>query len=205
MLIYQEPYSRKTESLGVTLTRNNERGYILDVETMKNAPETLYRLAAVLYIHDWNIIQADIKTLGNDEIKDTFLIRPLAEPEGMDELKFEKMMVDFEKLLFEGRSVLSYLQAQRKKTAPERTGNSRVDVDYKSSPTILTISGFDRPGYLLSLCQIFSLMEISIQTANIHTGQNGEVENQFYLPISELRFDDMLFRERFCGAIQTIT
>lgn len=203
MLIYSQPYRRKTDRLNVTLTKE-KGGYLLVVDALRNAPETLYRLAAVLFVHEWNITHADICTLENLEIIDKFLVRPVDSDMAVDELKFENMMFDFEQLLFESPSVSTYLKEREAELRFDATGAGQVEFYLDANRTYIMLSGFDRPGLLLSITQVFAFMEIDILEARIHTAPGGQVRNSFLLNPTDGRFKDPRFRERLSDGLRML-
>lgn len=109
MQLYSEPYRRRTELLDVELALRGSE-YVFTVTRLKNAPEILYRLAAVMFAHDFSIEEAEIYTLTDGVVSDRFVIRRLDAQRKLDDLLFEEMMADFERLLFDNHSVLDYLE-----------------------------------------------------------------------------------------------
>ncbi len=202
MLIYSEPYTRRTARLGVTLTREDD-AYMLDVTTARNAPEILYRLAAVLYVHKWDIHSAEICTLDNNEIRDRFVIRPVIGMVAVDELLFDRMMDDFERLIFDKESVLGYIGTHGKNLPNGMSDDCHVDFRPEGDCTFVTVRGMDRPGLLLSLCQVFTMMEIDILEARINTEPGGRAANSFLVNPCDRRFINREFRDRVREAVRS--
>ncbi len=198
MEIYSHPYRRTTGRLSVTLNRRANDNYELIVDTLKDAPGTLYRLCAVLFRHDWDVQNAEICTMENLQVVDRFLISP-ASREEVDEIKFEEMMKDFEHLLFENLDVSAYVagrQGEIRATpgAGEPTGTADVRYTKESNRGHLILIGQDRPGLLLDIAGVFAQREIDILEAQIETTAEGQARNDFLINPTDTRFEDAEFR-----------
>lgn len=210
MQIYSQPYRRTTSRLSVTLTRESD-GYMLVVDTLKDAPGTLYRLCAILVRHDWDIERAEISTLENNQVIDRFFIRP-ASREAVDEIKFEEMMKDFEHLLFENLEVRAYIAHDTATTdaikTPARTttDHSSVKVEFttKDNRIRLTLTGRDRPGLLLDIAGAFAEREIDILEAHIETNPDHLIRNDFLINPTDARFHDSGFQEELGRVLERI-
>jgi [protein-PII] uridylyltransferase len=203
MLMYSQPYQRNTGRLNVRLTRQNG-AYLLTAENLVDAPELLYRLCAVLYVHSWNIQRADICTLENFQIQDKFIIKPIAANELVDDLKIEHMMDDFERLLFDRHSVLDFLKEKGHAIPRNGSGEGAVEFDPDVDRPRVIISGRDRPGFLLAQTMILAMMEVDVLEARINTEADGSVRNVFVTNPSDLRFRDPRFREKLSDGIRGV-
>lgn len=202
MLMYSQPYQRNTGRLNVELHRESDGRYLLTAENLLDAPEVLYRLCAVLYEHGWDVIHADICTLGNMQIQDRFVIQPGAAAGKIDDLQIERMMDDFERLLFDRASVLDYLQSRGGVPPREGAGGGMVEFDLDENRPRITVHGQDRRGLLLALTQTLSMMEVDILEATIHTTPDGQVRNAFLVNPSDWRLRDVRFRDKISDALR---
>jgi UTP:GlnB (protein PII) uridylyltransferase len=187
MQIFSQPYRRDTGRLSVTLTKDKS-SYMLVVDTLRDAPGTLHRLSAVLYRHDWNVNQADICTMENNQVIDKFLIRPIDPLADVDEIKFEAMMKDFERLLFEDLKVADYVAGREPGRAGPVSADALVEYYQDANRTYLMLCGQDRPGLLLSITEVFVERDIDILEARIQTAPDGAVRNTFLLNPTDRRF-----------------
>ena len=209
MKIYSQPYSRRTHRLSITLARENDR-FRLKVETLKDAPGTLYRLCAVLFRHDWDIQSAEICSHVQDhQVIDEFVVRPLVDVADLvDEIKFEAMMTDFEKLLFEELEVNQYLAKHPlPQPATGATSPASVQVQYENdgARTYLILSGPDCPGLLLMITGVFAGHDVDLLEAHIETSEDQSVRNRFLVNPTDQRFADPEFRESLARAIARAT
>ena len=202
MKIFSQPYRRKTDRMIVSLNRMNGL-YQLEIDALHDAPEILYRLAAVLYVHDWNIVHSDISTADNT-VKDRFQVRPAGERRDVDDLKFERMMQDLELVLFERPSVVEFIRGRDKAVDFKQSGKCQVEFVLDSSRTRVMVNAQDRPGLLLCQAQVFSLLGLDIQQAVIHTEAGGRVRNVFTIAPTEQRLKDIRFRERLSDALRVL-
>lgn len=203
MKIFSQPYQRTTHRLSITLKREG-RAFLLVVDTLTDAPGTLYRLCAVLFRHDWNIEQADICTHENNRVIDRFLVLPAAGE--IDEIKFEAMMRDFEHLLFEGLDVAAYIADRPLPPPAGDPDGETVTVEYveTSGRRYLSLSGRDRAGLLLSIARVFALHDVDILEARIQTNPDHTVRNSFLINPTDARFNDPEFRTQLSQELKAI-
>ena len=200
MQLYSEPYRRRTELLEVELVLRGAE-YVFTVTRLKNAPEILYRLAAVMFAHDFSIEEAEIYTLDEGVVRDRFVIRCLDAQRRLDDLLFEQMMRDFEKLLFDNHGVLDYLE--ERDHHPARPDHYATEVIVLSGdPATLEVRAPDRPGALLSMLLVFALLEVDLLQANIGRGPDGRTADTFLINPGDRRFESARFVEHLRDAIR---
>ena len=202
MQLYSEPYRRRTELLDVELALRGA-DYLFTVTRLKNAPEILYRLAAVMFAHDFSIEEAEIYTLEDGVVRDRFVIRRIDALRKVEDLLFEEMMRDFEKLLFENYGVLDYLEERDHRPARPPQYSTEVTIDAGASATV-GIRAPDRPGALLSMLQVFALLEVDLIQANIRTAQDGRTADTFLINPGDRRFENPRFVSHLSDAIRLL-
>lgn len=173
-------------------------GYRIKIESDGNEVGVLFRLAAVLYCHNWSVMEARINTPERTLISDEFLIRADDPAQELDEMGLKAMIDDLERLLFDGVSVLGYLN-ERSREAPRPEigfGEGQVFIRDLDEEIIIEVRGKDKAGLLLALSQAFYLMDISIMEASIFTDDKGQVHNLFLVDRSDIRFHNREFRTR---------
>ncbi|HBS05748.1 MAG TPA: hypothetical protein DEA96_12330 [Leptospiraceae bacterium] len=173
-------------------------GYRLKIESDGNEVGVLFRLAAVLYCHNWSVMEAKISTPERTLISDEFLIRAGAAGQELDEGALKMMIDDLERLLFDGVSVLGYLtEHAREAPRPEiGYGEGQVFIRDLDEEVVIEVRGQDKSGLLLALSQAFYLMDISIMEASIFTDEKAQVHNLFLIDRSDIRFRNREFRTR---------
>lgn len=202
MQIYNEPYRRRTELLEAELALRGD-DYVFTVARLKNAPEILYRLAAVMFAHDFSIEEAEIYTLEEGLVRDRFVIRRIDALRKMDDLLFEEMLQDFEKLLFEHHSVLDYLE--ERDHHPARPAHYLTEVLIQAmAPATIEVRAPDRPGALLSMLQVFAIMEVDILQARIGRGADLRTADVFLVNPGDRRFENPRFVEHLRDAIRLL-
>ncbi len=174
--------------------REESEGIVLSLTGLPNRPEILYRLCAVLYAYNWNIGSALIRTTAATEIEDRFVIRPLYAEAATEQAKFAEMIEDYRDLLMTPSSVAGYLDRYQKKLIHRQTG--RAEISFGRDPIRLRVrvSVPDRPGLLLSILHIFSMMGIDILAAQIETDHEGVAQNTFLVNPGDERFERESFR-----------
>ncbi|MCB1304657.1 MAG: hypothetical protein KDK37_10275 [Leptospiraceae bacterium] len=173
-------------------------GYRIKIESDGNEVGVLFRLAAVLYCHNWNVIEARISTPERALINDEFLIKENAPDQVLDSAGLKAMIDDLERLLFDGVSVLSYL-TEHAKEAPRPEigyGEGQAFIRDLDEEIVIEVRGKDKNGLLLALSQAFYLMDISIMEASIFTDDKGQVHNLFLIDPADIRFRNREFRTR---------
>lgn len=200
MQMYSEPYRRRTELLEVELARHEE-GYLFTVARLKNGPEILYRLSAVMFAHDFSIEEAEINTHEDGLVRDRFRIRPLDALRKLDDLLFESMMTDFERLLFENYSVVDYLESKDRRPVRPQHYDTKVEIEIDQM-AVVRIRATDRPGALLSMLQVFALMEADIMQARIRLGADTRTDDEFVINPGDRRFERPRFVEHLRDAMR---
>ena len=198
MELYSQPYRRRTSRLSISLSQTSDAngGHQLSVETLKDAPGTLLRLCAVLYRRGWNIRSAEICTEENGQILDRFVVVPTGD--GVDEIIFETMMQDLERLLFDALSVHEYISEDYLAARPsaessvDRLSEERPEVrlPQNADEPYLELSGRDRPGLLQAIAHVLAHRDIDVLEAEIQT--IGErVANRFLINPTDARLGIM--------------
>ncbi len=169
------------------------RQHTLRIESQKNETGVLFRICAVLFAHGFTVLSGKVAT-GPNGIEDEFTMERIDGDPGSDQI-LRQMVIDFERLLFHGVSVLEYLQEHQKRI-PDRMRRARGTVRLDQDPPVLRIAGSDQPGLLLTLSQAFFLMDLDIEDADIRTDSDGLVRNVFRVNPADTRLKNAEFRRR---------
>ena len=200
MQIFSQPYRRTTDRLSVSMSRIEEPLYRLVLQSMQNAAEILYRLSAMLYVYQWDIKQADVRTLEDDRINDVFIIQP-GNPAVVDELLYDQMFADLESLYFRGEEVDAYLVRKNKPLPEKHSIKGKVNFQINTDSLVVTVKSDDRPGLLFSLTGVFARESIDIAQAEILTEDDGRIVNRFIIPGRDKRFQNAEYRSTLNKAL----
>ncbi|MCS6984394.1 MAG: hypothetical protein NZM25_04585 [Leptospiraceae bacterium] len=157
----------------------------LFVKKAKDEKGIVYRLTAVLYVHDWNIMRAMIKTSEHGQVQDEFEIESKEKNLNADEIK--SLQQDFEKLFLNRLSVVDYLSSypdKLEKLKAHRSQAGKAQIQISESPkknlAILRIKTKDRPGLLLEVAQVLYLLHLDI--VSLEAGMIGQdADDIFYI------------------------
>jgi len=169
------------------------RQHTLRIESQKNETGVLFRICAVLFAHGFTVLSGKVAS-GPNGIEDEFTMERIDGDPGSDQV-LRQMVIDFERLLFHGVSVLEYLQENQKRI-PDRVRRTKGTVRLDQDPPVLRITGSDQPGLLLTLSQAFFLMDLDIEDADIRTDSDGLVRNVFHVNAADTRLKNAEFRRR---------
>ncbi|MCB1172083.1 MAG: ACT domain-containing protein [Leptospiraceae bacterium] len=188
------------QRLEISLSAADE-GYRLQIESKINEIGLLFRLCAVLFRHNWYILQARIFSPDEHSICDEFLIRPQDEKHVIDNALMRLMATDLESLLFDNVSVLEYLNENHREDKAllresNRSHHQEVSIDTSDNRVVIEIRSQDRSGLLLEISQAFYLMNINILEAKIQTKSDGHIHNIFYVDPADQRFAHQEFQRR---------
>ena len=149
----------------VAIPASNQQ-YELYFNSKANDKGVLHRLAAVLYVNNWNIISAKATKLHDSAIEDIIVI------ESLSGKKFDKKMKTrisqgLDWLLDREISINDFLQNFPEKTRI-RNANEGYSTDIKIRKDIhegqlsIEIQTHDRPGLLMDITKVFDLLSIDI-------------------------------------------
>lgn len=139
----------------------------LFVSKFSDSPGILYKITGVLFVHNWNIVSAEINTI-NGEIEDEFVIQPI-ESSKLNKIKLDRIEAEIMDLLTNTIHMSEYLSK-----FPERTKilienmksypNTKLYFEILNDPKKLRIhlETIDRPGLLYFLSQIFYLSDFNV-------------------------------------------
>lgn len=163
------------------------------IESRKNETGVLFRICAVLFAHGFTVLSGKV-TSTSEGIEDEFTMERIDGQPSSDQT-LRQMVSDFERLLFQGVSVLEYLQENHTRI-PDRIRRAKGNVRLEQDPPVLRITGSDQPGLLLTLSQAFFLMDLDIADAEIRTDSDGLVRNIFRVNPGDRRLLNAEFRRR---------
>ena len=169
----------------------------LRIQTGGNETGMLFRISAVFFVHELDIVSASIKT-PDDTVVDEFVVRPKSPEQGrLKSNKLDLLRTDLERLL-DGLSVLEYLSQEGQSDLPGRISRegAKVEIAQAAFGPVIRLRGTDRPGLMLTLSQAFFLTDIDILNASITTEADGEVVNTFEVNPADARFMNDEFKRR---------
>ena len=140
----------------------------LVISNFKDEPGILYRITAVLFVHNWNILSATIRTV-NDKIEDIFTIEPHNADTLITKEILEKIESDLYKLLSNQIHISEYLANYPEKTrkiinSMKPYPNTEVELEPIEDAKRIKIhlKTIDRPGLLYLIAQILFLADLNI-------------------------------------------
>lgn len=171
--------------LEIGLVPVGDRRAKLFVRKAKDEKGIIYRLTAVLYVHDYDILRAMVNTTEQGQVQDEFEIE--SQKQDIDTKTINMLLQDFEKLFLKKISVMDYLQAYPEKIEKLKDSRSNLrkpQIQISESPkkniAILRIKSQDRPGLLFAIAQVLYILQydiLSIEAGKIHS----DVDDIFYI------------------------
>lgn len=176
--------------------------YLLHFETDRDRPGVLFRMAAVLFANDWNIVDASIHTSGS-MIRDEFLLSARRAGQSLSQLVLEQMRAELETLLSDDLSVIDYLTIKNRDLPTGSFSTSGVEWIHVPGPGV-ALAGTDKPGLLTVVAAVFHVVDLNILEAKITTRESGMVSNVFYFDPADVRIQDGHFCQRLVHLLQRI-
>jgi [protein-PII] uridylyltransferase len=158
--------------------------YLLKVTVSENEIGIIYRVTAVLFAHGWNILEANVETVGDGLVKDVFLIDNIHSVK-MTQEALNEIHSDLELLFYKRVSVLNYLN--KVPHCPSDSNHEAMiyifNPQYVDS-TVLDIHTLDRPGLLFQISQVLYLFGIDILSVTAKS-EDGQIRDSFLIRMQD--------------------
>ncbi len=140
----------------------------------------VYRVTAVLYANNWNILGANIRSFENGQIEDEFLIQNSGGAI-LDEAELSKLKNEMQQLFRDEISIASYMIKKGKKANSDK-GNLNAKIIFETVAnhdfTKLRIQTRDRSGLLCDIARMLYLECMDILSVQANT-RGSEVDDIF--------------------------
>ena len=140
----------------------------LVISNFKDEPGILYRITAVLFVHNWDIISATIRTV-NNKIEDIFTIEPHHHNISITKEILEKIESDLYRLLSNQTHISEYLAHYPEKTRtiirsmiPDPHTEVELEPIEENKRLKIYLRTLDRPGLLYLTSQILFLTDLNV-------------------------------------------
>ncbi len=158
------------------------KDYLLTLAVPYNEIGIICRVTSVLFLHGWDIIEANAETSKDGYVRDAFLIRGRSDRQ-MDFDSLEEIRLDLNQLFYGGLSVMKYFED---KTNPQMFQNFepclkktvRIYNPDSNDVTVIDVRAKDRPGLLFQISEILFLSGIDILSFSARS-EDGEIRDTF--------------------------
>ena len=159
-----------------------DNGYTLKLSISQNEIGIICRVTAVLFLHGWDIIEANAETSKNGFVTDVFYIQN-KNGQKINSISLEEIRKDLYQLFFEELSIMQYFESRTRLESfhylkPSLIKSVNIYNPKDNDVTIIDVRAKDRPGILFQISQILFLYGIDILSFTARS-EDGEIRDTF--------------------------
>ncbi len=170
------------QTIDLSYIEKKNNNYLLKISFAENQNGIIYRVTAVLFAHDWDIVEAIAETVDENLVKDVFIIKSMTN-EKLDGDSLFTIKHELNQLFYTDLTIENYFISYRKNIQKyKRNESSIVHIFNPSSidSTVLDIRTYDRPGLLFEISYFLYQKEIDIISFTAKS-EGKEIRDSFLL------------------------